>query len=291
MDQPVAVVIIHGMGAQEPDYAKDIIDKLYKLVPKQLGDEQDAQLVVKAVYWADITHEKEEEVWQRVTASGEMDRLDLRRFIFNLAGDTLAYQPSEGRKELYLGVHRKIAETLGELSAEAGPEAPLCVVAHSLGTVVAQNYLYDLQHGSDKAEELPDAETSLERGETLSLLCTYGSPIAIWRLRFGDEYKAIDFPGGSTEEMYPSLQAKWYNIYDGDDVLGYPISQLTDHYEGLAKEGYLEDLTSDAGGLLMGWNPMSHKTYLHDDGELERLAGFIADIWHGANAEQPENIA
>ena len=284
MNQPVAIVIVHGMGAQEPGYADDIIDKLYALVPKQLGDEQSTQLVVKAVYWADITREKEEEVWQRVTASGEMDRLDLRRFIFNLAGDTLAYQPSEGRKELYLGVHRKIAETLGELSAEAGPEAPLCVVAHSLGTVVAQNYLYDLQHGSDKAEELPDAKTPLERGETLSLLCTYGSPIAIWRLRFGDEYKAINFPGSSTEKLYPNLQAKWYNLYEGDDVLGYPISHLTDHYEGLAEEGYLEDYKTNVGGVLTSWNPLSHKAYLRDNDELERLAGFIADIWRGANA-------
>ena len=288
MNQTVAVVIIHGMGAQKPDYADDIIDKLYTLVPEQA---EGARLVVKPVYWADITHEKEEEVWQRVTASGEMDRLELRRFIFNLAGDTLAYQPSEGRKELYLGVHRKIAETLSELSTAAGPEAPLCVVAHSLGTVVAQNYLYDLQHGSDKAAELPDARTPLEHGETLSLLCTYGSPIAIWRLRFGDEYKAINFPGSSTEALYPDLQAKWYNIYDGDDVLAYPISQLTEHYEELAKEGYLEDCTSDAGGLLLGWNPMSHKAYLRDDEELERLAKFIADIWRGAYDQTDGDLA
>ena len=282
MNQTVAVVIIHGMGAQEPGYADDIIEQLYTLVPEQLAGEKNARLVVKPVYWADITHEKEEEVWQRVKASGPMDRLELRRFLFNLAGDTLAYQPSEGRKELYLGVHRKIAETLSELSTAAGPEAPLCVVAHSLGTVVAQNYLHDLQHGSSKAAELPDAETPLERGETLSLLCTYGSPIAIWRLRFGDEYKAINFPGSSVETLYPDLQAKWYNLYEGDDVLGYPISQLTDHYAQLAQDGYLEDCKTNVGSLLTSWNPLTHKAYLRDDEELTRLAGFIADTWRGA---------
>ena len=31
------------------------------------------------------------------------------------------------------------------LAQEAGPDAPLCVIAHSLGTIIASNYIYDLQ--------------------------------------------------------------------------------------------------------------------------------------------------
>ena len=37
------------------------------------------------------------------------------------------------------------SQTLAELAQEAGPDAPLCVIAHSLGTIIASNYLYDLQ--------------------------------------------------------------------------------------------------------------------------------------------------
>ena len=149
-----------------------------------------------------------------------------------------------------MSVHKQMQETFAELAQNAGENAPLCIVAHSLGTVVAHNYLFDMQNGREEVSGLPRPETPLERGDTLSLLCTYGSPIAIWRLRFGDEYKAIDFPGQAVREHYPSMDPKWFNLYDKNDVLGYPISKLTDRYEELSEEGYLEDRQTDAGQLL-----------------------------------------
>jgi hypothetical protein len=121
-----------------------------------------------------------------------MNHMKMQRFIFSVAGDTLAYQPSEERRELYLDVHRTMEKSFEKLADRAGPNAPLCVIAHSMGSVVAHNYLYDMQHREE--DYLPDPETCLERGETMAFLCTYGSPLAIWRLRFSDAYKAIHFP-------------------------------------------------------------------------------------------------
>ena len=282
MSRSVAVAIIHGMGPKEPDFADNVIEKLHDYVPRHLEGYNDAHFVAKPVYWAEIPHEKEERVWERVEASGPMDNVDLRRFIFNLAGDTLAYQPSEGREDLYVSVHKQMKETFAELAAEAGENAPLCIAAHSLGTVVAHNYLFDMQNGREEVSELPRPETPLERGDTLSLFCTYGSPIAIWRLRFGDDYKAIDFPGQAVEEHYPNMSPKWLNLYDKSDVLGYPISKLTERYEELFDAGYLEDRQTNVGNLFTSWNPMSHRGYLRDDDALEELAGFIADTWKGA---------
>ena len=282
MSRNVAVAIIHGMGPKEPDFADNVIQKLHHYFPQHLKGYENARFVAKPVYWAEIPHEKEEQVWGRVEASGPMNSTDLRRFIFNLAGDTLAYQPSEGREDLYASVHKQLEETFAELAREAGENAPLCIVAHSLGTVVAHNYLFDMQNGREEVSELPRPDTPLERGDTLSLFCTYGSPIAIWRLRFGDDYKAIDFPGKEVAETYPDMNPKWLNLYDKNDVLGYPISKLTDRYEELSEAGYLEDRATDVGSLFTSWNAMSHQMYLHDDDALEELAGFIADIWKGA---------
>jgi pimeloyl-ACP methyl ester carboxylesterase len=294
MSESIAVAIVHGSGQKDPDFADEIIDKLERMFPALLPPEkrEDANLEIEPVYWADLPREREEDIWQRVRDSGPMDQLGLRRYIFNLAGDTLAYQPSQGRRDLYVAVHEVMAEAFEKLADRAGPEAPLCVLSHSMGTIVTHNYLYDMQDGTegvivdDEAESaLPQPETPLERGETLSLFVTYGSPLAIWRLRFGDDYKSIRFPGSAAEELYPELEPRWLNVYDADDVIGYPISQLTDSYAEMAEEGYLEDRQRNVGAFWKSWNPLSHKGYFRHDDSLEELAGYLAGVWQGAFGE------
>ena len=154
MDQKsIAVAVIHGTGYKDPDFAEDISRTLQDRFPTHLPEEarSRADLSIQPVYWADLPREREEEVWDRVTSAGDMGHLGTRRFIFNVAGDTLAYQPSEGRKELYMEVHRTMAESFETLAEKAGSEAPLCVIAHSVGSVVAHNYLYDMQHEGTRA--------------------------------------------------------------------------------------------------------------------------------------------
>jgi hypothetical protein len=128
-------------------------------------------------------------------------------------------------------------------------------------------------------------ESPLERCETLAMFITYGSPLAIWRLRFGGDYKAIEFPGSRVEEIYPNLDPKWLNIYDQNDVLGYPITEVTDSYEAMADEGYLIDKPKNVGSFWKSWNPLSHKGYFRDENSLDDLAGYLAAIWKGAYKE------
>lgn len=285
MSKSLAVAIVHGTGRKEPGFADDTIDRLHEMFPKYLSTENKnrANLVIEPVYWADLTRKREDEIWERVKDSGPMDSMKVRRFIFNITGDTLAYQPSEGRRELYLDVHERMAKGFENLVEKAGPDAPLCVLAHSMGTIVAHNFLYDMQNdeeGTYGRTNRPD--TPLERSDTLSLFVTFGSPLAIWRLRFGEQYKAIRFPGDKVEELYPNLEAKWLNIYDKDDVLGYPITKLTDSYATLAENGYLEDRQRNVGAFWKNWNPLSHKGYFRDEDSLDELAGYLANVWKGA---------
>lgn len=285
MSKSIAVAIIHGTGRKEPDFADDIIDVLHEKFPTHLSTQEknDANLVIEPVYWADLTRKREDEIWERVKESGPMDNLDLRRFIFNVTGDTLAYQPSEGRRDLYVEVHERMAEGFKNLVEKTSPDAPLCVLAHSMGTIVAHNFLYDMQNEEEGTYgKSNESDTPLERSETLALFVTCGSPLAIWRLRFGDAYKAIDFPGKSVEKRYPNLQPKWLNVYDKDDVLGYPISDLTEGYKTLAEKGYLEDRQQNVGAFWKSWNPLSHKGYFRDENSLDELAGYLADVWKGA---------
>ncbi len=122
MSKSIAVAIVHGTGRKEPDFAEDTIDTLHEKFPSCLSNDEnnDANLVIEPVYWADLTRKREDEIWEKVKNSGPMNSLEMRRFIFNVTGDTLAYQPSEGRRELYLEVHEKMAEAFKNLAEKAG---------------------------------------------------------------------------------------------------------------------------------------------------------------------------
>jgi hypothetical protein len=121
-----------------------------------------------------------------------------------------------------------VAASLNTLAAAAGPTAPLCLIAHSLGTVIASNYIYDLEKHARKKlicrrvrNEMDD--TPLERGETLASLYTFGSPIALWSLRYPDFGRPIDVPSPKLAGHHPAVPAvaEWINFYDEDDVISH----------------------------------------------------------------------
>ena len=115
-----------------------------------------------------------------------------------MLGDGVAYQPVPGNADPYDQIHQLVANVLGELDAAAGPDAPLSIIAHSLGAVIASNFVWDAQHGT-----LPTPTASpLGRCETLTNFYTMGSPLAIWGLRYPDFGDPIAVPS-STQTALP----------------------------------------------------------------------------------------
>jgi hypothetical protein len=194
LPQKIAVAIIHGVGKQDPNFAEGIAQELRERFAKQVGKrgaDPASALVIEPVYWAPVLQKTEEELQRRLRRGGEMDFTTLRRFLVDFAADAIAYQPTPSDRQIYDAIHRVFAQALGKLATDAGEKAPPCVIAHSLGSVIASNYLYDLQ--MDPRRKIISSRTRamisntpLERGEPLTLLYTLGSPIAIWSLRYPD---------------------------------------------------------------------------------------------------------
>src|SRR5690606_39826304 len=72
--------------------------------------------------------------------------------IVSFAGDAIAYQPipradnPHPHEYIYTDIHERVARKLQRLARRAGSDAPLCLIGHSLGTIGARKYLYDLQN-------------------------------------------------------------------------------------------------------------------------------------------------
>jgi hypothetical protein len=289
--KPIAVAVIHGIGKQKPDFADDLINKLTWQFAVHLPAKvknPEAQLVIQPIHWAPVLQEKEDLLWQRLNKTGGLDFMKLRQFMVEFGADALAYQPLPHERNVYDAIHGVVAEGFSKLAAAAGPTAPLCVIAHSLGTVIASNYLYDLSKGFDF---LPDSvqsaqsvqphqqQTPLEMGETLAFFYTLGSPIALWSLRYDNFGVPITVPSTKLAHHYPDLDGEWVNFYDADDVIGYPLCSLNEAYHKAVDR----DVQVNVGSFLVSWTPLSHLEYWTDEDVINPVAKSLARAWKKIN--------
>lgn len=104
-----------------------------------------------------------------------------------------------------------------ELSFINGDKEPVVFIAHSLGTVIASDFIWDTQKNKDFGRF------------QLSHFFTMGSPLALFALRFGAELFnkpiQIDDPHGC-----------WINILDKDDPIAYPLKPLNKEYDAAVLE-------------------------------------------------------
>ncbi|HET7627352.1 MAG TPA: chemotaxis protein [Bacillales bacterium] len=285
MTRKLAIAVVHGIGSQKENFADAMIgairNRFSDLVKNQCSDPA-TQLVFKPVYWAGVFEKEERELWRRLEQSGDMNYKRLRLFVVNYLADAIAYQPTAERRHNYDNVHQVVAESLQELSEEAGGDAPLCIIAHSLGSVIVSNYFYDLQYEPEKIRPMVRAsqrKSALARGETLAQLYTLGSSLPLWCLRFQDFGNAIYVPAPKFALHCPDIETGWWNYYDKDDILGYPLKALNEHYE----RAVTEDVQVNAGGWLTSWNPFSHLEYANDQSILHPIAERLASTWRQLN--------
>lgn len=292
MTTKIAVAIIHGVGDQNSKFADPMIRELENRFARHMRnrhDEPKTQLVCEPVHWAPVLQASEDRLWRRVNSKRNLDWTRLRKFMISFAGDAIAYQPTAKYRNVYDDVHEKVAESLSRLARKVGPKAPLCLIAHSLGTVIASNYFYDLAAPAQK-KLVPSkvkslkGNTPLENGHTLTHFFTLGSPLAIWTLRFDDFGTPINVPSPKLAKlypptMYPKLKGRWINYFDDDDVIAYPLRPINKAY----RKAVHADMKVNVGSILSSWTPASHTKYWTDDDVTKPIAKSLADLWIAVN--------
>lgn len=273
----VAVAIIHGVGWQGSDFADDMMDAIgrafYRLAPAA----PDGALVFEPVHWAPVLEGAQEELTRRVRSEHDLDWGWLRHLMISFVGDGIAYGLTSHDRHVYDAIHGVVARSLHRLAGRAGADAPLCVIAHSLGSVIASNYLYDLGKpelvGSEVQSHMQDAP--LERGETLTHFFTLGSPLAVWALHHQEFGCPLQVPPAELARHHPGLAGSWLNFFDRDDVLAYPLRPLNDAYA----RAVTEDVPVNAGGIIGRETPLSHNGYETASKVIERMAATLAETW------------
>ncbi|WP_409298939.1 chemotaxis protein [Peribacillus sp. SCS-26] len=278
----VAVAIIHGMGSQLEDYGEDLSAELLELFAEKARVYNvipDDMLAIQPVFWAAVFQKGEDELFTKLVKEQDLNYQSLRRFMIHYLADAIAYQPVETAKHNYYRVHRQAASSLGKLAEKTGGETPLCVISHSLGSVIASNFFYDLQVNQDDLEISVEELTPLERGDTLSLFYTMGTTLPLWSLRYDSFDRPISIPSPSAAQYNGGFSGEWINFYDRDDVLAYPLKPVSPQYFAAVRE----DREVNAGNILTSWNPFAHSAYLKDKDVLEPIADGLFRLWKHIN--------
>lgn len=207
----------------------------------------------------------------------------LRWLAVHFIGDVIAYE-RQASPEVYASAHVAFAQALARLAERAGPDAPLCILAHSFGAVLAGDYLYDHQESARSGRELvldevlaARGDSALARGETLTWLYTMGNPQALWALRCPDGQ--MSRPVRLPAPAHPDLAPEWVNIYSRQDVLAYPLRPLGQEYAQAVDEDRAVRLLS----FPLSWTPFVHPYYWTDRRVMSRIASRLADGWHVLN--------
>jgi hypothetical protein len=263
MAPEVGVLIVHGMGSQQSDFADGMIDKL----KEKLGENADS-VCFQPVFWAPVLSGREDRVWDNLSSECDLDWVRLRKFVLNALGDATAYRYIPGEFECtYYQIHDIVHRELTALRDKLGGDGkPLIVCAHSLGAVIMTDYIWDRQQGKGAGRY---DQNAFVRMESLAGIVTFGCNIPLFTLAY-DPVECITFP---PKTLAGDLKAKarWLNLFDPDDILGWPLKSLSPAFE----KAVTEDLEINVGGVFTSWNPASHSEYWTDGNFIRPVAEVI----------------
>ncbi len=261
------VVFVHGIGEQTRGSYLDFGQRLRAAFEKELqklGKPRPTGeiLVWDEAYWADITQPDEQRMKSRIgMGSG------LRQFFIGSLGDVVAYSKLPYPPDKYGEIQKRFADTITKLSQQAQQssetQVSLTVIAHSLGTVIASDGIYDLT----KTNALPT-------NVTIDRFFSMGSPLALFGLRYGLE-----------NFVRPIRPKVWVNFFYPQDLIAYRLKTLNSAYESAVSE----DISLSPGGanlfssivrrlaaVLPLVGVVSHSWYFTDKQVINKIAEILA---------------
>ncbi len=271
MSKQLGLLLIRGSGESGFKRQKGFIKKLGKDLAKR---EIDSDLIQhEYVDWYGPLQEEQKGILNRMDEKGIKLKSRLtRNLIITNIGDLINYGgkpnlPSNSYEETHKLVHQSMLSLKNMLI----DNAPLIIIATSMGTEIINNYIWDRQnaHGSD-----PLGNSPFERFETLVGLFTFGSNLPIFASSHDiDALVPITFPHPDLgAELLP--KAVWENYYDKNDSMGYPIKAINSNYSN----ANVVDIQINTGGILTSWNLLSHFGYWKSRKLVKRIGKYIQSI-------------
>jgi len=273
MKKDLAILVIHGIGRQEPDFAAELIENVNAQVDV-LGSDP-ARIAWQSIFWDDILSTAQDAYLHAAFETNELSAKRLRSFLLSALGDAASYRqlPSGGRRGgeeniTYRRVHARVRDAVTSLYRDqlASRAVPLVGLAHSFGGHILSNYIWDLQRR-------PDGRLSpFERMNWLTGLITFGCNIPLFTFACR-EIVPIQFPPPRLPKRLKGV-SRWVNYFDPDDLLAWPLKPINAAYASVV----VGDERINVGGPVTGSTPVSHLAYWQDQKFAGRIAHYLQKI-------------
>lgn len=302
MTYKCALLCMHGMGNLSQNEFNNEIAKVRQSISSRIPHNKFSNLYIpkSGIFYNSLVQGQENKVWNSMLSNGGLDSGWIRRktwgwcrekIISHLADVTAftMYNTSAGNN-LYNDVQNKIYESVKDVYDNHG-NIPIVILSHSLGSQILSSYIWDAQNylckntDDNKQPTNPNSFWNKHRPvENDAFLClqslkdwfTTGCNIPVFVSGFKD-VRAI-------HTRKNNYDFNWFNYFDYDDVLGYPLSPLDVLFDHSNKTGYgqsyanaVTDIQVNAnsglwGAILSSWNPFSHEQYWGDKRILNDLS-------------------
>jgi len=273
MKKELAVLVIHGIGRQDENFADELKEGVSAQL-ERLGRDPES-VAWQTIFWDDILSPAQDAYLESAFDSNELRAKRTRSFLLSALGDAASYRqlPSGGRRGgaeniTYRRIHARISQSLTELYQQqlAARPVPLVGLAHSFGGHILSNYIWDAQRRPNRRL------SAFERMNWLSGLVTFGCNIPLFTFACLDVIP-IQFPPARLPARLKQ-HAQWLNLFDPDDLLAWPLKPINAAYAKVVSH----DEEINVGGLVSGATPASHLAYWQDADFASRVSDFLNSL-------------
>ena len=277
------LIYIHGVGGQSKTKFDKDVDKL----KDRILDEDESlknEVIFQGVYYHDLLQSRQEDYFDKIEK--KVDKDSIREQILYKVGDAFAHEnKSHLQDSKYQQIQHKVYEGIKEAYKTAGDEnAEVVILAHSLGAQIISSYIWDAQkkNAGDNVSggvfkfqynNIDGIENDQQTLRKLKSFITIGCNIPI----FVSSQDSVQSIYSNNEQLLSEnknnlgYDFNWVNMYEADDILGWPLQTLGDYYNkdlfGASYTDAVKDIKVDTSESLF----FAHTGYKKDSDVIEKI--------------------
>ncbi|MGX5174303.1 hypothetical protein ACUR5C_09810 [Aliikangiella sp. IMCC44653] len=264
----LAIAVIHGLGSEEEYYSVELKHRITEEYVNGAEGRMEDELLFHEIYWGDLVKEELKQFREKANYKGDLAYQNLRQIMTDTQALALLYRPGT---EIYEAINNRIKDGLRKFAGHRRvnvDETPLVILAHSYGGVMMSHFMRETKLANSSVN-------NFEGLKTVAGYVTFGNPMGLYAMDAAKSLlgKPCDIVGEVLDDDLKK-RARWYNFYDKDDIIAYPLKGLSDEFNTYVHG----DFEINVGSAATSWNPACHTGYWEDKDFYRPVADFIAEL-------------